>query len=78
MKKFEDDGIVEEFCNTGSWEDCFFIEWLKNEDNDSEKPAGMDIKDSTKLKEIWKDFNAVITGKLAKQEHEKEDAYVVI
>ena len=49
-EQLEDDGIDDEFGDDSSFNECFFIEWLRDEDD--ERP-GMCIKDEDLLLRIW-------------------------
>ena len=54
--KFGDDINVNE---------CFFIEWLRNEQNER---SAISIKDETELIQIWKDMNAIYNDSEMKHE----------
>ena len=48
--------MIEEFGNNSEFDGCFFIDFLRDEENDRE---GMSIKDEETLKEIWNDLHIV-------------------
>ena len=57
-QQMEDEGMQDDFGPDTSIEDSFFIEWLRDEDD--ERP-GMSVKDENKLIQVWNHIHGIIT-----------------
>ena len=55
-EQLDDDGIEDEFGDDACLDECFFIEWLRDENNER---LGTSISDEDQLTKIWKYLSSV-------------------
>ena len=55
-EQLDDEGIEDEFGDDACLDECFFIEWLRDENNER---LGLSIKDEDQLTKIWKYLSSI-------------------